>query len=165
MSISFRNFFVPGIFISLVMVSGCQLRTTMDSDSPIYTSIPDSPVPSLNELKRKDTFLAALDRVDYKELNTEKNEFITISTTDQAIPFKTGKSFVKGIVLPDDLSRATIRIEAIADKTVFVPTVLILKQNFRPSRVIASSAFSYKPSALLEDISLQTLFQSALVLH
>jgi maltose operon protein len=140
------------------MSSGCQLQTTMDSDSPIYTAIPDSAAPSLNELKRKDSFLAALDKVDYQKLDTDNNAFITIDTTDQAIPFKTGKSFVKGIVLPDDLSRATIRIEAIAGKTVFVPTILILKQNFRPSRVIDSSAFSYKPAGILEPDRLEATF-------
>ena len=121
--------------------------------------MPESATPSANALKRKDSFLAALDKVDYQELDIESNEFITIDTTAQAIPFKTGKSFVKGIVLPDDLVRATLRIEAIADKTVFVPTILILKQNFRPSRVIDSSAFSYHPSGILSPDRLQAAFE------
>lgn len=158
MVISFRLYLFPGILFSLIMFSGCQLQTTMNSNSPIYTAIPASATPSLNKLKRKDSFLAALDKVNYQELDTEKNAYITIDTTDQAIPFKTGKSFVKGIVLPDDLSRATIRVEALAGKTVFVPTILILKQNFRPSRVIDSSAFSYKPSGILKPDRLEATF-------
>ena len=159
MTIFFRTYLFPGLLCILIMSSGCQLQTVMDSDSPIYTSIPESAAPSLNDLKRKDSFLAALDKVDYQELDTEKNAYITIDTTDQAIPFKTGKSFVKGIVLPDDLVRATIRVDAIAGKTVFVPTILILKQNFRPSRVIDSSAFSYKQSGLLKPDRLEATFE------
>ena len=150
-----RTYLIPFILPAIIISSGCQLKTTMDSGSPIYTSVPESATPSANELKRKDSFLAALDNVDYQELDTENNEFITIDSTAQAIPFKTGKSYVKGIVLPDDLSRATLRIEAIAGKTVFVPTILVLKQNFRPSRVIDSSAFSYHPSGILNPDRLQ----------
>lgn len=150
---------IPCILFFCIMSSGCQLKTTMDSSSPIYHSIPDSPTPAANELKRKNTFLAALDKVDYQELNTEENVFITIDSKSQAIPFKTGKSYVRGIVLPDDLYSATIKIDAIAGKTVFVPTILILKQNFRPSRVIASSAFSYKPSGILHPDRLQASFE------
>ncbi|MEA2115104.1 MAG: MalM family protein [Thermodesulfobacteriota bacterium] len=154
-----RTYLIPFILPAIIVSSGCQLQTAMDSGSPIYTSIPESAAPSANELKRKDSFLAALDKVDYQELDTENNEFITIDSTAQAIPFKTGKSYVKGIVLPDDLSRATLRIEAIAGKTVFVPTILVLKQNFRPSRVIDSSAFSYHPSGILNPDRLQATFE------
>ena len=154
-----RTYLIPFLLPAIIISSGCQLKTTMDSGSPIYTSVPESATPSANELKRKDSFLAALDKVDYQELDTENNEFITIDSTAQAIPFKTGKSFVKGIVLPDDLSRATLRIEAIAGKTVFVPTILVLKQNFRPSRVIDSSAFSYHPSGILNPDRLQATFE------
>ncbi len=159
MDLFHRTYLIPFILTAIIISSGCQLQSTMDSGSPIYTSIPESAAPTANELKRKDSFLAALDKVDYQELDTENNEFITIDSTAQAIPFKTGKSYVKGIVLPDDLSRATLRIEAIAGKTVFVPTILVLKQNFRPSRVIDSSTFSYHPSGILNPDRLQTTFE------
>ncbi len=144
---------------ALLILSGCQLQATLDSNSPVYTSIPDSPAAASDELKRKDSFTAALDKVNYQELDTEKNAYLIIDTASQAIPFKTGKSYVKGIVLPDDLASATLKIEAIADKTVFVPTLLILKQNFRPSRVIDSSAFSYQPSGILNPDRLQATFE------
>ncbi len=159
MDLFHRTYLIPFLLFAIIVLSGCRLQTTMDSGSPIYTSIPGSAAPSATELKRKDSFLAALDKVDYQELDTEKSVFITIDATAQAIPFKTGKSFVKGIVLPDDLSRATLRIEAIAGKTVFVPTILILKQNYRPSRVIDSSAFSYHPSGILNPDRLQATFE------
>jgi len=145
--------------VALLLASGCQLPTTLNSNSPIYSSIPDDPAEAASELKQRDTFLAALDKVDYQLLDTEKATYITIDSNAQAIPFKTGKSYVRGIVLPDDLARATIRIEAIADKTVFVPTILILKQNFRPSRVIDSSDFTYQPAGILTPDRLQGTFE------
>jgi len=158
--ILFHNkYIIPCLFLVYILLSGCQLQTTMDGSSPIYHSIPESPVPDASELKRKNSFLAALDRVDYQELDTESNVYLTIDSTSQAIPFKTGKSYVKGIVLPDDLTRATVTIEAIAGKTVFVPTLLILKQNFRPSRVIDSSAFSYQPSTIFNPDRLMASFE------
>ena len=144
--------------VVLVLLSGCQLPTTLNSNSPIYSAIPDNPSEAASELKRRDTFLAALDKVDYQLLDTEKTAYITIDSNAQVIPFKTGKSYVRGIVLPDDLASTTIKIEAIADKTVFVPTILILKQNFRPSRVIDSSDFTYQPAGILTPDRLQGTF-------
>lgn len=154
-----RVFFIFSIFSCAFLFSGCQLKTTMNSGSPIYSSIPESEAFSEAELDRQESLLAALDTVEYQELDTGKKEFITIDGSAQAIAFKTGKSFVKGIVLPDTLSRATLRIEAIAGKTLFSPTILILKQNFRPSRVIDSAAFSYQPSTILDPDRLQATFE------
>ncbi len=158
MNLSLSRIMLFLVLPAAILLTGCALETTMNSASPIYTSVPTSTVPSANALKKANVFVAAFDKVQYEELDLTDNKFIKIDTNNQVVPFKTGKSFVKGIVLPDNLASATVRIEAIADKTVFVPTVLILKQNFRPSRVIDSSAFKYKPSGMLSPDRLETTF-------
>ncbi|MCK7501054.1 MAG: MalM family protein [Comamonadaceae bacterium] len=60
------------------------------------------------------------------------------------------RDFVQAFEIPANLDRATITIDAIAGKTVFVPTVLILNDRFQATRAVDSSRFRYTPASFME---------------
>ncbi len=94
----------------------------------------------------------------FESLDVEKARFFPVNSSSQAFDFTTGKSLVRAFRLPDSLERATVTLSAVAGATVFVPTVLILDEDFRVSRSIDSSNFVYTPAGFMEPQRLRGRF-------
>lgn len=134
------------------LLAGCSsaLLDPMESKSPIYTGVSKSAEASQQALQDARVCCTRLDEIRVKPLVTDKTEYYRFDTNSPAFQFATGKSFFQAFEIPDHLYRATLTVTAIADATVFVPTVLILDENFRASRAIGSDQFHYVPAGFLE---------------
>ncbi|HYN76798.1 MAG TPA: MalM family protein [Lamprocystis sp. (in: g-proteobacteria)] len=116
----------------------------------MYTAVSPSAATSLEILGAAKVCCDALSGLDFAPLDTQSTRFYEINAASQAFDFSTGKSLLQAFVIPDDLERATLTIDAIAGATVFVPTVLLLDRNFQVTRAVDSSNFRYTPAGFME---------------
>ena len=158
--------FFSSLMLCGLLVSGCtgsgssgSWLGTMEAKSPVYTGVPDGAGPGMSALRSARVCCSALDQIRFEELDPKKTRYFEIGASSPAYPFATGKSFFQAFKIPDNLDRATIRIEAIAGGTVFVPTVLVLDSRFRVTRAIDSDYFRYTPAGFLEPQRLKGSFQ------
>jgi maltose operon protein len=144
------------LVFSLVTLAGCAGSgnnawfAPMASSSPMYTAVSPSAAASLAILNAAPVCCDALSGLRFVPLDTKNTQFYIVDAKSQAFVFSTGKSLVQSFVIPDELERATLTIEAIAGATVFVPTVLTLDRDFHISRAIDSSNFTYTPAGFME---------------
>jgi len=158
--------FLSSLMLCGLLVSGCTSSGssgswlgTMESKSPVYTGVPDDAGPGMSALRSARVCCSALDQMRFEALDPKKTRYYEIDASAPAYQFATGKSFFHAFKIPDNLDRATIRIEAIAGGTVFVPTVLVLDSHFRVTRAIDSDYFRYTPAGFLEPQRLKGSFQ------
>ena len=151
-----RPITVTALAFSLVTIAGCAGSggstwvAPLESDSPMYTAVSPSAAASLDILRAAPICCDSLSGLHYQPLNLRETEFYKVDASSQAFQFTTGKSLLRAFVIPDDLERATLIIDAIAGATVFVPTVLILDREFRVSRAVDAGAFKYTPAGFME---------------
>lgn len=148
---------LSSILVGSLLVSGCSTSgsssswmDTMAAKSPVYTGIATDAGESLRTLSSARVCCESLDQIRFEPLSTNKTRFYEIGTGSPAYRFSTGKSFFQAFRIPNNLDRATIRVEAIAGGTVFVPTVLVLDSAFRVTRAIESEYFRYTPAGFME---------------
>ncbi len=151
-----RSSFVAVIAFGLLALGGCagsgggMWIAPMEPRSPMYTAVSPSATASREILDAARVCCDSLSGLRFEPLNTKGAQFYEIDARSQAFAFSTGKSLVQGIVIPDDLERATIDLDAVAGATVFVPTVLVLDRDFKVSRAIDSRNFKYTPAGFME---------------
>lgn len=130
----------------------------LQSGSPMYTAISPSAAQSRTALNAAPVCCDSLSELRYQPLNIKNADFYKVDASAQAFAFSTGKSFVRAFVIPDNLERATIKLEAVAGATVFAPTVLILDRDYRVSRAIDAQQFTYTPAGFMEPQRLKGKF-------
>jgi maltose operon periplasmic protein len=163
-----RSLKVPAPLINLVLslapilvtLGGCATGQNswfapMEARSPMYTAVSPSAAASQAILSAAPVCCDSLAGLRFMPLDTETSRFYEINASSQAFDFSTGKSLLQAFVIPDDLERATLTIDAIAGATVFVPTVLLLDRDFRVTRAVDSSSFKYTPAGFMEPQRLQ----------
>jgi maltose operon protein len=158
-----RSIVVACAALSLI-VAGCAASSKdswldpLESSSPIYTDVSPSAAESRAALNAAPICCDSLAELRFEPLDIERTKYYPINNSAQAFRFSTGKSFVRAFRLPDQLERATVTLSAIAGATVFVPTILILDEEFRVSRSIDSSNFAYTPAGFMEPQRLRGRF-------
>ena len=147
----FQSPVLPFLIAVAVTVAGCAgsgkngWLDPMESSSPIYTDVSPSAAESRAILNAAPICCDSLAELRFESLDVEKARFFPVNSSSQAFDFTTGKSLVRAFRLPDSLERATVTLSAVAGATVFVPTVLILDEDFRVSRSIDSATSSIHP--------------------
>lgn len=157
---------LPNAALALVLVAlggcgGTQGRpwiASMTSGSPMYTAVSPSAAASREILNAAPICCESLSGLRFTPIDLKSTQFHEINASSQAFRFSTGKSLVQGLVIPDELERATLIIDAIAGATVFVPTVLVLDRDFQVSRAIDSGNFKYMPAGFMEPQRLRGSF-------
>ncbi len=147
--------------LTLVGCAGTGSRpwiASMTSSSPMYTAVSPSAAVSREILNAAPICCDSLSGLRFTPIDIKSTQFYEINAGSQAFLFSTGKSLVQGLVIPDELERATIILDAIAGATVFVPTVLVLDRDFRVSRAIDSGNFKYTPAGFMEPQRLRGSF-------
>jgi maltose operon protein len=130
----------------------------LQANSPMYTAVSPSAAQSRTTLNAAVVCCDALSELRFEPLNVKNADFFRVDASAQAYAFNTGKSFLRAFVIPDNLDRAKVTIEAIAGATVFVPTVLILDRDYAVSRAIDADQFVYTPAGFMEPQRLKGSF-------
>ena len=130
----------------------------LQASSPMYTAVSRSAAQSRTALNAAPVCCDSLSQLRFEPLNVKNADFYTVDATSQAFAFNTGKSFLRALVIPDNLERAKITLEAVAAGTVFAPTVLILDRDHNVSRAIDADQFVYTPAGFMEPQRLKGSF-------
>lgn len=130
----------------------------LEANSPMYTAVSPSAAQSRTTLNAAPVCCDSLSQLRFEPLNVKNADFYTVDAAAQAFAFNTGKSFLRALVVPDNLERAKITLEAVAGATVFAPTVLILDRDHNVSRAIDADQFVYTPAGFMEPQRLKGSF-------
>jgi len=90
-----------------------------------------------------------LSEIDY-QLITQPGKFdFTVTSQNEAFKFSTGKSFVKGIALPPADGIIKVAISSPIVSSVFVPTLLVLDEQYKPIQVYGEETINYDGGSLM----------------
>lgn len=98
-----------------------------------------------------------LNKLAYQPLN-EENKWIQIGSNNQVFSFETGKSYVTAFSLPMQSQAIHIKLTVPVDFSLFLPSVMILDENFATLQVVPSSKFANIGDDLMAGQNLQGEF-------
>lgn len=99
----------------------------------------------------------SLNKLTYQPLN-EENKWIQIGSNNQVFSFETGKSYVTTFSLPMQPQAIHIKLTVPIDFSLFLPSVMILDENFAMLQVVPSSTFANTGDDLMAGQNLQGEF-------
>jgi maltose operon protein len=88
-------------------------------------------------------------KLDYLQITQPGKFDFNITQENAAFNFSTGKSFVQGVALPQSNGTIKIAISAPIVSSVFVPTVLVLDEQYKPIQVYGEETINYDSGSLL----------------
>lgn len=120
------------------------------------STVADSPVsyhktsPGLESLQNNENCCETLSTIKYQSITNPEEILVSITTASPKVEFKSGRSFAEGIKLPTTLDAIRFSITSNAHYSAFVPSLLILDQNYQPLDVIGNESITYQPLSLLD---------------
>jgi len=100
-------------------------------------------------LEQASSCCASLNELDYQPLPQPGKFDFNITQENAVFNFSTGKSFVQGIALPQANGSFKITVSAPIIASVFVPTILILDEHYKPIQVYGEETINYDRASLL----------------
>ncbi|MCG7587129.1 MalM family protein, partial [Photobacterium sp. OFAV2-7] len=91
----------------------------------------------------------SLAEIDYRQISQPGKFDFNIFPQDKAFRFRSGKSFVKGIALPQVNGPIKVAISSPIISSVFVPSLLVLDESYNPIEVYGDETISYDKSSLV----------------
>lgn len=91
----------------------------------------------------------SLSELNYQQISESGKVEFNITDKNQAFTFTTGKSFVKGFALPQIDGDIKITLSTPIINSVFVPTVLILDKQYKPTQVYGEETFMFNKASVL----------------
>ncbi|WP_028864409.1 MalM family protein [Psychromonas aquimarina] len=107
------------------------------------------PAVSFRALEQAPLCCDSLNQLNYQQINQPGKFDFNITQKNAAFNFSTGKSFVQGFTLPQANGTVKISISAPIVSSVFVPTVLILDEQYKPMQVYGEETIKYDSGSLL----------------
>ena len=100
------------------------------------------------QLLAQKTAIAKLSDLMYQPLNQDKT-WVQIGSSNQVFSFASGKSYVTAYSLPATAQATRVKLTVPIDFTIFLPSVMILDENYTQLQLIPGSNFTYGGDALL----------------
>ena len=91
----------------------------------------------------------SLSELNYQQITESGKVELNITEKNQAFTFSTGKSFVKGFALPQINGDMKITLSTPIIDSVFVPTVLILDKQYKPTQIYGEETFVFDNASIL----------------
>lgn len=108
------------------------------------------PAPELAAIKQAKC-CTTLPSVHYQELTESNRIKLVVDKHSQVANFSSGDSFVSGVKLPYSNSPIEVTIDApVERRTIFIPSLLILDDQYQPVDALDSSQLEYRPSNLID---------------
>ncbi|MFT6986239.1 MAG: maltose operon protein, partial [Psychromonas sp.] len=107
------------------------------------------PNPAFKALEQASLCCNSLTELDYLQITEPGKIDFNISKKNPAFKFSTGKSFVQGVRLPNASGTIKVAISSPIVTSVFVPTVLVLDEQYNPIQVYGDETINYDPGSLL----------------
>ncbi|MEH6452967.1 MAG: MalM family protein [Psychromonas sp.] len=108
-----------------------------------------TPTVGYQSLENAELCCKTLAQLDYQKITQPGKVDFIVNAENPAFMFNTGKSFVKGIALPDTDGNIKIAVSSPIITSAFVPTVLVLDSNHQPIQIYGEETINYDRSSLL----------------
>lgn len=100
------------------------------------------------QLLAQKTAIAQFSDLMYQPLNQDKT-WVQLGSGNQVFSFASGKSYVAAYSLPATTQTTRVKLTVPIDFTIFLPSVMILDENYTQIQLIPGSNFTYGGDALL----------------
>lgn len=120
------------------------------------STVTESPIiyhktsPGLESLQNNENCCETLSNIQYQNIANPQDTFVSITTASPKVEFKSGRSFAEGIKLPTTLDAIRFSLTSNAGYSAFVPSLLVLDQNYQPLDIIGNESIKYQPLSLLD---------------
>ncbi|WP_250133560.1 MalM family protein [Vibrio crassostreae] len=120
------------------------------------STVTESPIiyhktsPGLESLQNNENCCETLSNIQYQNIANPQETFVSITTASPKVEFKSGRSFAEGIKLPTTLDAIRFSLTSNAGYSAFVPSLLVLDQNYQPLDIIGNESIKYQPLSLLD---------------
>ncbi|RBW65658.1 hypothetical protein DS893_08445 [Vibrionales bacterium C3R12] len=127
---------------AILALSAC--TTTTNSPARFYVT-----APGVEELKSDDHCCSQLNTIHYQPVTRNGEHRLSIALTSPKVVFKSGRSFVEGIQLPASLTPISFSVHSNITTSAFVPSILVLDDQYQPLDVIDEQSIHYQAQGLL----------------
>jgi len=146
------------LLLAGLLATGCtsvEYGHSLEAREPI-NSFQQQAIVGRQQLTQAPT-VPSLNKLTYQPLN-EENKWIQIGSNNQVFSFETGKSYVTAFSLPTQSQAIHIKLTVPIDFSLFLPSVMILDENFATLQVVPSSKFANVGDDLMAGQNLQGEF-------
>lgn len=146
------------LLLAGLLATGCtsvEYGHSLEAREPI-NSFQQQDIVGRQQLTQAPT-VPSLNKLTYQPLN-EENKWIQIGSNNQVFSFETGKSYVTAFSLPTQSQAIHIKLTVPIDFSLFLPSVMILDENFATLQVVPSSKFANASDDLMAGQNLQGEF-------
>ena len=113
------------------LLGGCSaVGLVTDSVRAVESQFTDSEKLT-QQLRASQVNIVPLEDLTFRVLTLDNSNRIDITPKSQVANFTEGNSYVAALLLPERISRFTFHIQSITGKTVFVPSVIFLDDDFQ----------------------------------
>ncbi len=109
------------------------------------------------QLLAQKTAIAELSDLMYQPLNQDKT-WVQVGSSNQVFSFASGNSYVAAFSLPNMPQATRVKLTVPIDFTIFLPSVMILDENYTQLQLIPGSSFTYGGGSLLTGQNLEGEF-------
>lgn len=95
----------------------------------------------------------------YATANAGDDKWLPIDENSPVFNFSEGKSYFAAFKLPQNSGDLRITVAAEIGKTLFFPSVVLMDSQFKVTRVIDRSVFTYKEAQLLAGNRIEDLYR------
>jgi maltose operon periplasmic protein len=143
--------------VACISLGGCSsFSSDMTGTSAIKQNV-DANSASLS-LKSTAPCCKTFSEIHYKDFTNVKDNDEVIDGKNDVYAFVDGKSFFTAYKLPANKGNFRITLSSVFTKSVFVPKVMLLDGEYKITRIIDSSAFSFEPAKLLNQNQFSGMF-------
>ncbi|EPA0985822.1 MalM family protein [Vibrio parahaemolyticus] len=132
-----KRVFLAAVVASLIGCTSSQVQTS--ESSPL----------GITELSRQKDCCTTLSKVSYEPITKAGDLTAVIDTNSQKVGLVSGVSYVKGYELPVFDGEANLEAISLVGNQVFVPSILILDNEYKALDVLSSSDLSYRNSGIM----------------
>ncbi|MGR5092829.1 MalM family protein [Vibrio maritimus] len=132
-----KRVFLAAVVASLIGCTSSQVQTS--ESSPL----------DITELSSQKDCCTTLSKVSYEPITKAGDLTAVIDTNSQKVGLVSGVSYVKGYELPVFDGEANLEVISLVGNQVFVPSILILDNEYKALDVLSSSDLSYRNSGIM----------------
>ena len=113
---------------------------------------------AIDSLSRASSCCRDYSTLPYATANAGDDKWLPIDENSPVFNFSEGKSYFTAFKLPQNSGDLRITVAAEIGKTLFFPSVVLMDSQFKVTRVIDRSVFSYKEAQLLAGNRIEGIF-------
>ena len=113
---------------------------------------------AIDSLSRANSCCRDYSTLPYATANAGDDKWLPIDENSPIFNFAEGKSYFAAFKLPQNSGDLRITVAAEIGKTLFFPSVVLMDSQFKVTRVIDRSVFSYKEAQLLAGNRIEGIF-------